>query len=72
MAQARYSTSRCSGGVKRISRLIHEEIRGVSKGLENVICDAVAYTEHAHRQTVTVMDVFYALKRQGTLYRFEG
>jgi histone H3/H4 len=41
--------------------------------LENVICDAVTYTEHAHRQTGTAMDVFYSLKRQGsTLYRFEG
>ena len=41
--------------------------------LENVIRDAVAYTEHAHRKTVTPMDVVYALKRQGrTLYGFGG
>ena len=32
--------------------------------LENVIRDAVTYTEHARRKTVTAMDVVYALKRQ--------
>ncbi|XP_030791129.1 histone H3 isoform X2 [Rhinopithecus roxellana] len=54
------------GGVKRISGLIYEETRGVLKVfLENVIRDAVTYTEHAKRKTVTAMDVVYALKRQG-------
>uniref|UniRef100_A0A8C7IMZ2 Histone H4 n=1 Tax=Oncorhynchus kisutch TaxID=8019 RepID=A0A8C7IMZ2_ONCKI len=58
------------GGVKRISH----ETRGVLKVfLENVIRDAVTYTEHAKRKTVTAMDVVYALKRQGrTLYGFGG
>ena len=48
--------------------------RGVLKVfLENVIRDAVTYTEHARRKTVTAMDVVYALKRQGrTLYGFGG
>ncbi|KAG8265906.1 trifunctional histidinol dehydrogenase, partial [Homalodisca vitripennis] len=61
-------------GVKRISGLIYEETRGVLKVfLENVIRDAVTYTEHAKRETVTAMDVVYALKRQGrTLYGFGG
>ncbi|CAG8466276.1 7485_t:CDS:2 [Scutellospora calospora] len=50
------------GGVKRISGLIYEETR-----------DAVTYTEHAKRKTVTSLDVVYALKRQGrTLYGFGG
>ena len=54
------------GGVKRISGLIYEETRGVLKVfLENVIRDAVTYTEHAKRKTVTALDVVYALKRQG-------
>ena len=55
-------------------RLIYEETRGVLKVfLENVIRDAVTYTEHAKRKTVTAMDVVYALKRQGrTLYGFGG
>ncbi|KAK5599223.1 hypothetical protein CRENBAI_024265 [Crenichthys baileyi] len=52
--------------VKRVSGLIYEEVF-----LENVIRDAVTYTEHAKRKTVTAMDVVYALKRQGrTLYGF--
>jgi histone H4 len=62
------------GGVKRISGHIYEETRGVLKiFLESVIKDAIAYTEHARRKTVTAMDVVYALKRQGrTLYGFGG
>ena len=62
------------GGVKRISGLVYEETRGVLKVfLENVIRDAVTYTEHAKRKTVTAMDVVYALKRQGrSLYGFGG
>ena len=60
------------GGVKRISGLMYEETRTVLKTfLENVIKDAVTYTEHAHRKTVTALDVVYALKRQGkTIYGF--
>lgn len=62
------------GGVKRISGQIYDESRGVLKlFLENVIRDAVTYTEHSRRKTVTAMDVVYALKRQGrTLYGFGG
>ena len=62
------------GGVKRISGLIYAETRGIVKAfLENVIRDAMAYTEHARRKTVNTMDVVYALKRQGrTIYGFGG
>ncbi|XP_069054313.1 histone H4-like [Lepisosteus oculatus] len=60
------------GGVKRISRLNYEETGGVLK----VFLENVTYTEHAKhakRNTVTAMDVVYALKRQGrTLYGFGG
>ncbi|XP_030405581.1 histone H4-like [Gopherus evgoodei] len=61
-------------GVKCISGLIYEGTRWVFEVfLENVIRDAVTYTEHAKRKTVTAMDVVYALKHQGrTLYGFEG
>ena len=46
--------------------LIYEETRGVLKVfLENVIRDAVTYTEHARRKTVTALDVVYALKAPG-------
>ena len=35
--------------------------------------DAVTYTEHSRRKTVTALDVVYALKRQGkTIYGFGG
>jgi histone H4 len=62
------------GGVKRISSFIYDDTRAVLKNfLENVVKDAVTYTEHARRKTVTAMDVVYALKRQGrTLYGFGG
>ena len=58
--------------MKRISGLIYEEIRGVLKQfLENLIRDAVVYTEHANRRTVCTADILYALKRQGkTIYGF--
>ena len=62
------------GGVKRISGLIYEETRGTLKVfLENIIRDAVTYTEHARRKTVTAMDIVYALKRHNhPLYGFGG
>ena len=62
------------GGVKRISGLIYEEIRAVlTIFLKSVVQDSVPYTEHARRQTVSALDVVYALKRQGrTLYGFGG
>lgn len=62
------------GGVKRLSGLIYEETRGTLKVfLEQVISDAICYTEHAKRKTMTALDVVYALKRQGrTIYGFGG
>lgn len=62
------------GGVKRINGDIYKETREVLKSfLENVVRDAVTYTEHGRRKTVTAMDVVYALKRQGrTIYGFGG
>ncbi|KAJ7917220.1 hypothetical protein B0H13DRAFT_2269593 [Mycena leptocephala] len=59
-------------GVKRISRPIYEDTRGVLKiFLDNVVRDTVAYTAHANRTTVTALDVVHALKRSGrTLYGF--
>lgn len=60
------------GGVRRIAGLMYEETRSVLKTfLENVVRDAVTYTEYGKRRTLTAMDVVYALKRQGrTLYGF--
>lgn len=54
------------GGVKRILSSIYIETRNVLKEyLETVIHDAVVDTLHAQRETVTALDVAYALKRQG-------
>ncbi|KAG9814009.1 histone-fold-containing protein, partial [Aureobasidium melanogenum] len=60
------------GGVKRISNMIYEETRSVLKSfLRSVIYDAIVYTEHAKRKTVTELDVVHALKRQGrTIYGY--
>ena len=52
--------------------VVYEETRFALKAfIQNVIRDAVIYTEHARRKTVTAMDVVYALKRRGrSLYGF--
>ena len=59
------------GGVKRISDKVYDESRDALKSfLQDVIRDAVTYTEYAKRKTVTAIDVVYALKKQGrVLYR---
>jgi histone H4 len=60
--------------VKRISGTIYEETRSVLKlFLEGLIRDAITYTEHGKRKTVTALDVVFALKKAGrTLYGFGG
>ena len=60
------------GGVKRISGLLYEEVRGVlSNFVEKVVQGATAYAEHAQRKTVSAIDVVSALKREGkTLYGY--
>jgi histone H4 len=59
-------------GVMRMSALVYEETRAVLKVfVGTLVHDAVVYTEHANRKTVTTTDVLYALKRQGRiLYGF--
>ena len=61
-------------GVKRLSGLVYDETRNVLKVfLEGIVRDAVTYTEHARRKTVTALDVVYALKRHGrTIYGFDS
>ncbi|KAJ4551094.1 Histone H4 [Exophiala dermatitidis] len=55
------------GGVKRISAMIYEETRGVLKSfLESVIRDAVTYTEHAKRKTVTSLGKSIQHQRMAT------
>jgi histone H4 len=61
------------GGVKRISGLIYEETRGVLKVfLENVIRDAVTYTEHAKRKTVTAMALRCLYNGDMPIYSFQA
>ncbi len=56
------------GGVKRISGLVYDETRNVLKTfLQNVVRDAITYTTHAKRKTVTSLDVVYALRRSGRI-----
>lgn len=54
--------------------LIYEETRGTGKVfLTNIIRDAVTYTEHTRRKTISAGDIIMALKRNGrTLYDFGG
>lgn len=60
------------GGVKRIAADIYGETRFILRQfMENIIKDAITYTEHARRKTVSALDVIYSLKRQGkTLYGY--
>jgi histone H4 len=61
------------GGVKRISGMVYEETNGVLKiFLQEILQQAIIYADHAKRSTISVMDVLYALKRQGrSLYGFD-
>lgn len=62
------------GGVKRISGLVYEHTRQqiLKPFLESVLRDAVTFTEHARRKTVTPMDVVNALRRQNMTFYGAG
>lgn len=54
-----------AGGVKRIDRLVYEEIRAILKlYLEKFIHAAVIFAEQAHRKTVMLVDVEQAYEHQ--------
>ena len=56
------------GGVRRLSGLIHDEVRQTLKGfVERTVSAAVAYTEHARKRTVTTGAVVAALKKNGRM-----
>ena len=50
--------------------MIYDETRKTAhEFLRTVIRDAVTYTDHANRKTLTALDVVFALKRMGkTIY----
>ncbi|OWY98552.1 Histone H4 [Phytophthora megakarya] len=58
----------------RMFGLLYGETHAVLKVfVSNLVRDAIVYSEHSNRKTITVMDVIFALKRQGrTLYGFES
>lgn len=54
------------GGVKRVGGAVYECVNKLAKKyMENVLQNAITYASHAKRKTISVMDVVYALKRQG-------
>ena len=54
------------GGVQRLSALVYDQTRAILRVfLENLIQDAFAYSKYSKRNTVTALDVSYALKRNG-------
>ncbi|KZF19334.1 histone-fold-containing protein [Xylona heveae TC161] len=61
------------GGVKRISAAIYDETRAaLKKYLKDILKDCAIFLEHANRKTITVLDVIFALKRQGRpIYGFD-
>jgi histone H4 len=55
-------------GVRRMSALIVDEVRGTLKSfVEKVVADAVSYTEYARKRTVTTGAVVAALKKRGRM-----
>ena len=61
-------------GVKRINGLVYDGCRNWAFNWLTKVCkDAVVYTEHARRKTITALDVVYALRRDGSiLYGFDS
>jgi histone H4 len=59
-------------GIKRISGLTYESVRSLTKRfLERVVKDALTYTDHANRKTMSVRDALYAIRKNGQiLYGF--
>ena len=50
---------------------MYQEARDLIKAyMEKVLQDAITYTDHAGRHTITVMDVVYALKRDGKQFYY--
>lgn len=60
-------------GIKRLSTAVYPETKeALVVWLDKVLADGSKYAEHAHRRTITVMDIMYALKRNGqTLYGYK-
>ena len=54
------------GGVKRISANTHSHVREyIDDFLTKMVRDSLTFTEQLRRQTISAMDVVYALKKNG-------
>ena len=57
------------GGVTRTNAEIYEEARDVTKAfLTMILKDAIAYTDHARRKTITAVDIKHSLDRNKIKY----
>jgi histone H4 len=57
------------GGVTRTNADIYDEARDVTKSfLTMILKDAIAYTDHARRKTITAVDIKYSLDRNKITY----
>jgi len=55
-------------GVKRVSGLIYEELRGITKvWLEKIIKDMIIFTEHSRRKTAMLEDLEGSLSNNGIM-----
>jgi histone H4 len=61
-------------GIKRISTYTYSETRANLKAfLQTIVSDALIYTKHARRKTMTASDVVYSLKKNGhKIYGYGG
>jgi histone H4 len=54
------------GGVKRISKNVYDEVRGLIRGfVDGVVRDATAFTEARKSKTVALSDVVASLRGKG-------
>lgn len=59
------------GGCRRMNGEMYEEARNLIKAyMEKFMQDAITYTDHSGRHTIAVMDVVYALKRDGKQFYY--
>ena len=63
-ASIRRLARRC--GARRISACVYRELEGVLRTfLENILRDAIVYTDHARRRTVMERDIVCSVQRRG-------
>ena len=60
-------------GVKRMSGLVYDELRGITKvHMENVIRASMTYMEHDRRKTLGLNDVLRGIEDQGDKLAFSN